>query len=130
MNQPLAAVIFFIPLMSLATEVDVGIHKIHSETDSAVVIQKAPLPRLTNPDYEIVSGSEEIPGDPAPGLKESYASWKQACAEWKKEKRELNPGQVLTLHCGTPTRETQPDHQIVQKSTGSYKLRVKIRDSK
>lgn len=113
-----------------AAEIDVGIRKIGTESDTAVVIQKAPAPGITNPDYEIVSGNEEVSGDPAPGLSASRIAWKKECAEWKKEKRELNPGQVITLHCGNPTREKLPDGQISQKSVGTYKLRVRIREPK
>jgi hypothetical protein len=80
-------------------------------------------------EYRIDSGTEEISGDPISGQQGSYDSWKKACAEWKKEMREMNGKTLITLSCGTPRASRDKTSLVTQASTGSYKIKVRIRES-
>lgn len=102
-------------------------------TQGAILIQKNPKFIQPN-DFEIVSGSDEVMGDPSAGHKDAYASWKTACADWKKDLRESNKeNSIVTLNCGSPKQEAQKDVSIgtyVYKSTGTYKIKVRVRAQK
>lgn len=102
--------------------------------DSSVLIETTKNPKSLKHDFEIISGSEEISGDPTSGTKEARTSWKEACAEWKKELKENNKdGQVLVASCG-PATFTKDDTSgagsgiYTYKSNGTYKIKVRIRD--
>lgn len=88
----------------------------------------------TRSDFEIVSGEEEISGDPTAGRKDAHASWKQACAEWKKELKENNKdGHVVIATCGTAKFALDDSSGAgsgiyTYRSEGKYKIRVRIRD--
>ena len=81
-----------------------------------------------------MSGDEEIAGDPTAGQKEAYKSWKEACAEWKKELKENNKdGQVLLASCGTAKFQKDDSSGAgsgvyVYRSDAKYKIRVRIKD--
>jgi len=105
--------------------------------ESAVLIQSTNTPSKLGinqpPDYEVIEDSEEIVGDPVAGTKASYESWKNACKDWKKEVRDNNVGsQVISLNCGVAKMEKDGTGSGVYtyKSTGKYRIRVKIRDPK
>jgi hypothetical protein len=81
--------------------------------DSAVVIQKRKGNLLNERDFEIISGTTEVIGDPEMGQKASYSSWKAACAEWKKELRETNhENQIISMSCGSPTKQSESSGQL------------------
>lgn len=103
------------------------------EKDSSVLIQTTKGAKI-QPDFEIMSGDEEVAGDPTAGQKEAYKSWKEACAEWKKELKENNKdGQVLLSSCGT-AKFAKDDSAgagsgvYVYRSDAKYKIRVRIKD--
>lgn len=103
------------------------------EKESSVLIQRTKGAKI-QPDYEIMAGDEEIAGDPTAGQKEAYKSWKEACAEWKKELKENNKdGQVLLASCGS-AKFAKDDSAgagsgvYVYRSEGKYKIRVRIKD--
>ena len=80
------------------------------------------------PEFEFVSDTAEIAGDPHPGLKESYASWKEACENWKKEMKEMNKqNEILSLNCNAPSSSRQHDGLQIYRSNGSYKLKVRVK---
>lgn len=103
--------------------------------DSSVLIETTKNAKLKQ-DYEIVSGEEEIMGDPTAGTKDAYTSWKDACREWKKELKENNnskDGQVLISSCGSASfvkdESTGTGSGIyTYKSNAKYKLKVRIKD--
>jgi hypothetical protein len=110
-------------------------HKISGtdEKDSSVLIQTTKGAKV-HPDYEIMSGDEEISGDPTAGKNEAYKAWKEACAEWKKELKENNKdGQVLIASCGT-AKFAKDDSAgagsgvYIYRSDAKYKIRVRIKD--
>lgn len=104
-----------------------------TSSDSAVLIETTKNPKL-KADYEIISGDEEVVGDPTAGTKEAYASWKEACKDWKKELKENNKdGHVLVASCGTAafTKDESAGSGsgiYTYKSNGKYKLKVRIKD--
>ncbi|MBC7385417.1 MAG: hypothetical protein H7301_04525 [Cryobacterium sp.] len=101
--------------------------------DSSVLIETKKNARI-HPDYEIISGEEEVTGDPTAGTKEAYASWKEACKDWKKEMKENNKdGQVLIASCGSATFSKDDTSGVgsgiyTYKSNAKYKVRVRIKD--
>ncbi len=105
-----------------------------SEGNSSVLIETTKNARI-RPDYEILEGEEEIAGDPTAGTKEALKSWKDACAEWKKELKENNKesGTVLLSSCGR-AKFAKDDTMgagsgvYTYTSSGKYKIRVRIKD--
>lgn len=85
-------------------------------------------------DFEIIEDTDEVAGDAVAGVNDSRKSWKEACAEWKKELKEQNPGQVVTATCGTPKMDKNDDVAgkgsglYTWKSTAKYRLKVRVRD--
>ncbi len=125
----LATVLVLSSISALAEETKLGIKNIPTDSDTSILIQKGRPAGGIYRDYEVEAGSEEIAGEPVAGAKESLASWKQACAEWKKDMREMNQGQLLSLSCGTPKGTKDQNLLMTQTSTGTYKIKVKVRDS-
>lgn len=104
-----------------------------SAGDSSVLIETTKNAKFKQ-DFEIVSGEEEVVGDPTAGSKEAYTSWKEACKEWKKELKDNNKdGQVLVASCGTAafTKDESAGAGsgiYTYKSNAKYKLKVRIKD--
>lgn len=115
------------------TKITQKIHSNDDGKDSSVLIQTTKGAKI-QPDYEIMSGDEEIAGEPIAGRAEAYKAWKEACAEWKKELKENNKdGQVLIANCGA-AKFTKDESAgagsglYVYRSEAKYKLRVRIKD--
>jgi hypothetical protein len=106
----------------------VSVTGVPADQDSTISIRKGDKSRSLEPDFEINSGTEEISGDPVAGKQESYLSWKKACADWKKDMREMNGAALVSLSCGTPRADRDSSSRVTQTSTGTYKLKVRIRD--
>jgi hypothetical protein len=105
----------------------------NGDKDSSVLIQTTKGAKNLN-DYEIISGEEDLAGDPTAGMAAALKSWKEACSEWKKELKENNKdGQVLLASCGV-SKFTKDESAgagsgiYVYTSHGTYKLRVRIKD--
>jgi|GEM_PF-1847935 len=105
----------------------------NDDRDSSVLIQKTKGAKIL-PDYEVLAGDEELSGDPTAGRVEALKSWKEACAEWKKELKENNKdGQVLLASCGS-AKFNKDDSAgagsglYVYRSEAKYKIRVRIKD--
>lgn len=95
--------------------------------DTSIVVQKG-APDIYLPDFKIVNGSEDITGDPVAGYQQSFASWKKACSDWKKDLLDMNPGQLLTVSCGRPRTQRGEAGTTLVESTGNYRIKVRIRD--
>jgi hypothetical protein len=77
--------------------------------------------------YEITSGEDDIEGEEATLIKAARANWKEACASWKKETKDLNKNnEVLTLNCGKMICSTEGVESIC-RSKGTYKLKVQVK---
>lgn len=128
-----AALVLSVTAIAVAHAEKAGlkIDDIATNGDTSIVIKKgAPDTTLLPPDYEIVNGDDEITGDPDTDRKAAYASWKQACAEWRANMREMNKeNPVITLNCNSPAMSKE-EYNLVYKSKGTYKMKVRIRDRK
>jgi hypothetical protein len=111
-----------------AQKAQIKMEDIPTNENTSITIQKGAKPALTPPDYEIVSGQDEITGDEEFDDKKALSSWKSACESWKSEIRELNiDNKVIMLSCGA-RKKSKVDAKFTFTSTASYKVRVKIRD--
>ncbi len=118
-------------LPAFAQKAGVALTDIPTNQDTSIVIKKGAQENLLlPPDFEIVEGKDEIAGEPTNDRKSAYASWKEQCADWKKSMREMNKdNQLITLNCGSPTLKKE-EYILTFSSTGSYKMRVRIREKK
>lgn len=112
----------------LAEGPSVSVTGVPTDQESTITIRKGVDSGRTEPDYRIESGSEEINGDPIAGQEGSYGSWKAACSEWKKDMREMNGKALIALSCGTPHATRDSSSRVTQSSTGTYKLKVRVRE--
>jgi hypothetical protein len=72
----------------------------------------------------IVDENAPINGDPGPLEKDARANWKKACDDWKKETKELNKGNVISLSCNTPACSMTDTTSYSCSSTAKYKVKV------
>ena len=95
-----------------------------SEAGTTISVQKGITEQR---DYDILSGTGEIAGDSNVLLKGARDSWKTACADWKKEIKDLNKENLLiAINCNSPKCATETNGTVCT-STGSYQVRVKIK---
>jgi len=130
----LGAVVFtgmiFTTLNSHAQSPSINLKDVSTEQDTSIVIKKGTQP-IAEPEYEIVSGGDDVAGDPEAGAKESYANWKVACENWKKEIKELNrDNQILFLSCGLPKPLNQKNGTQINVSEGKFKIKTRVRRAK
>lgn len=117
-------------VIATAEKATVKVSDVPTDQDTSIVIKKGAPTADSCVEYQILTGNEEINGDAEYDRGKAYANWKIACAEWKKSMKELNKdNQFLTLSCGT-TKGLKEDERHVFQSSGSYKLKTKIKDSK
>lgn len=99
------------------------------DDEGSITIRKGSAPSDA-PDYEMISGDEAVYGDPVLGQVESYASWKEACADWKQEVKELNKGsQIVVLNCNRPVSTSEKNGLVTHHSRGTYKIRAPLKKS-
>ncbi len=78
--------------------------------------------------YQVMEEVSEIAGEPAPLMKAARENWNKACADWKKEVKELNAeNKVMVLNCGKPQCQTTT-METTCTSDGKSKIRVAITD--
>jgi hypothetical protein len=116
---------------ALAERAKVQVSDMNTDQDTTITVKKGPIrPVEELPEFEIVSGEQDIEGDPAANTGEARTAWKGACAEWKKEVKELNKdNQILAYSCNSPTATLLDNGQRQMRSTGHYKLKVRIRSA-
>jgi hypothetical protein len=124
-----AAVVLSVAASSRAEGPSVAVTGVPADQDTTISIRKGERARSSEPEYHIESGSSPISGDPVMGQQESYEAWKKACNEWKKDMREMNGKGLIALSCGTPTATTDSSGRKTQSSTGTYKIKVRMRDA-
>ena len=137
--KPLVVSSLFLSIVSFAqdskdlkdTKPQLRLDGISAQDDTSIVIKKGPQATVDlRPDFEIIAGDGEIFGDPEMGQKASFASWKVACENWKKELKELNKGNhILVINCNSPT-STQSNGLMTFQSRGTYKIKVPMRAGK
>jgi hypothetical protein len=132
----LGTLIFLLSFAAQAKDSTKIIQKVSNadgDKDSSVLVQTTRGAKI-QPDYEVMSGDEDIAGDPTSGQKDAYRSWKEACASWKKELKENNKdGRVLVASCGVAKFASDDSAGAgsgvyVYRSEGHYKIRVRIKD--
>ena len=75
--------------------------------------------------FEVVSLSGSIYGDPQLSTDAARASWSTACNAWKKETKELNKdNQMLSINCETPSCSYQDAGRTICSSIGSYQIKT------
>lgn len=112
----------FVSVYALAQSL--GIKDIPADGDTTIKIQK----NIREGDkYEITAGTDVVEGEAAPLLKEARSNWKTACADWKKELRDLNKeNQIISMSCGTMKCATTA-METTCTSEGKNRIKVKIK---
>lgn len=115
---------------ALADKPKVKVSDIDGSQDTTISIRKGALPSEEKIRYEIISGTDELIGDPAAGKSNAYKAWKTACTEWKKDFREDNrENRILSISCGAA--KISPGESLgeyVYKSMTSYRMRVRMEE--
>ena len=95
--------------------------------DTTISIRRGQTPEAEKkPKFEIVENTEELSGDAAPLKKAAQKNWKDACATWKKETRELNKdNKVISMNCGKMECSTSAMESVCQSNAKS-KIRVAL----
>lgn len=120
--KTLALVLVLVPFLAFAQSV--GVKDISADADTTIEIKKG---KKSDREFEVVSGEDDIEGEAAPLLKEARANWKTACAEFKKETKELNKeNQVLALSCGKMNCSTVAMESTCH-SKGTYKIKTRVK---
>jgi hypothetical protein len=102
-----------------------SIHDIKATEDTTISIKKGQQTNMEKA-FEIVEGNGDIEGDPNVLIKSARDEWKKACESWKNEIKDLNKeNQILVVNCDAPACKSEASGTVC-KSTGSYKLKVKI----
>ena len=115
-----------VPTVSVAQTAGVRVDGISAEENTTIEIKKNDRPK-SDKQFEISEGTEEVAGDAAPLIQEARKNWKAACADWKKEFKDLNKdNQILSLSCGSMICTTVTMENTC-KSQAKYKLRVQIK---
>jgi hypothetical protein len=119
--------ILFVTSLSLAEKAGVKVGDIDTKENTSIIIKKgAAAEQCVH--YEIVSGNEEVFGTPEFDRTKAYASWKTACNEWRQSLKEMNKdNQLITLNCNSP-QATKEDEHFTYRSSGSYKIKIKMKD--
>jgi hypothetical protein len=102
-----------------------------ARNDTAITIGNGPNAGF--PNYQVITSSEEIAGDPDFYKNNAYASWKQACASFKKETKELNADRLISINCGIPKSVQTGEvgtRYTTYVSTGTFKTVVKVKEPK
>ena len=97
-----------------------------SDQDTSIVIKKGKS--AEDAEYEIISDTAEITGDPSSVDKNAYNSWKEARDQWKKDLRDSNKNnEVLAMDCSQPTAVPDKDSITIYRATCKYKIKVRMR---
>jgi len=129
MFRILCALWLFISVSAQAEKAGLKLKDIPTDGDTSIIIKKGATTDQCI-DYTILEGNEEITGNPEYDRGEAFSSWKSACAEWKASMKDLNKGnQILTLNCNAG-KALKEDDRVTYVSSGTYKIKTKIRDKK
>ena len=104
-----------------------AVTEIPMNENTTISIKKGDAANKCEKLYEIVESTAEIQGEPSILSKEARNNWKKACADWKKEIKELNQeNKIIALDCGKVTCAKEGGEGQVCSSQGSYKIKTKI----
>lgn len=83
-----------------AEEVGVKVDQINTDQDTTISIKKGDS-ATAKKKYVLTEGEEDISGDKDVIKKKAENNWKTACADWKKEFKELNKdNKIVSVSCG------------------------------
>lgn len=123
MKKILLLSILLVAQFSLAEEVGVKVDQINTDQDTTISIKKGDS-ASTKKKYVITEGEEEISGDKDVIKKKAENNWKTACADWKKEFKELNKdNKIVSFSCGKMTC-TKEGVESTCVSKATHKVRV------
>ena len=92
----LSLLVFLTAGVAFAERANIKVSDVNTDEDTSIVIKKGPRSTISElPEFEVVSGEQDIDGDPAANSVDARASWKTVCADWKKEVKELNKDNVV-----------------------------------
>lgn len=119
--------VIVLPLFSYAQTAT--LHDIPADQEGSTTISITKGEKKTNSEeFQITEGTATVSGEPELLQKSARASWKTACAEWKKELKELNSAnQVLVMNCNQPTCNQTGNSETVCSSQADYKLKIKVK---
>lgn len=101
----------------------VDVKDVSAHDDTTIEIRKG---HRGTDKWKITEGQDDIEGDAAPLIQTARANWKTACAEWKREVKELNQeNSVIALNCGRMSCKSE-NMENTCRSTGKYKIKVRI----
>lgn len=107
---------------SFAEDVGVKLDKVSTEKDTTITITKGNSNNKKR--YQITDGTEEVTGDTNVVRMQAMDSWKKACADWKKEFRELNKdNQIISMNCGKMTCNKE-GVETTCMSKANYKVKM------
>lgn len=93
----LTLALLFFSFNSFAESIDINDLSTDTESSTTIEISKG----SSKDGYKIVEVSDEIMGDANLMVKEARKNWNTACADWKKETKEMNAdNKVISLSCG------------------------------
>jgi hypothetical protein len=124
MKSILSITVFLFAMSAFAQTA--AVKDIPADGDTNISITKG---KNTQRNYEITESHDDIAGDPQILIKDARDSWKQACADWKKEAKEDNKdNQVIFISCGVAKCEKKDATEITCVSSGTVKVKTRIRD--
>ncbi|MGZ3726354.1 MAG: YXWGXW repeat-containing protein [Pseudobdellovibrio sp.] len=75
--------------------------------------------------FEVIDISGQISGELLLGADKARKSWTTACADWKKETKDLNKNnEVLGINCNSPTCTLVDAARTQCTSTGTYQVKT------
>jgi hypothetical protein len=112
-------------LVSVSFAQSIGVKDIPADGDTTISVKKGSS--TTENKFEITSGEDDVEGDEATLIKDARVNWKKACAQWKKELKELNKdNQILTMNCGKMVCSTEGVESVC-RSKAAYKLKIQVK---
>ena len=75
-------------------------------------------------EFQIIDEKSDLVSDPSPIKTGARKNWTKACDDWKKEMKELNGKNLLSLSCGSANCAAMTEGSYECKSTATYKIKV------
>lgn len=116
-----------IPLLKAdQANIKVKVQDIDASEDTHFIIKKVSLSEKNErPDFEMITESEEIVGNPSLQLQEAKENWEEACENWKRSVRKQNKKHdIPILKCGTPKEIKEAHGQRSFHSEGTFSVRM------
>lgn len=125
----LSLIVFSLFLASARAEkTDIKVKDIDMSHEAALIIKRGDVKECL--EFEIIEGHDEVFGMPEYQKDKGRENWQKACAQWKQSMLDLNKGnQIIALNCNIPSPVVEGE-QTYYKSTGTYKIKVRVKEKK